>query len=165
PWHEAAADAPDQSLPEPDGTDVPPSTFTPPWRPEQPRPRAKKPRPTPRDPAPQPAETTAPARGRAGSRAARVAGVATLAAVAGAILIAVGAALFVPGRGSGDPPRASSTPTVVPLAANEIAMDTATTFVDAVVSGNAGAALAMLGAPATHGVAASVALSYAASGT
>jgi len=145
PWHEAAADAPDQSLPEPDGTDVPPSTFTPPWRPEQPRPSAKRPRPTPRDPAPQPAETTAPAHGRAGSRAARVAGVATLAAVAGAILIAVGAALFVPGRGSGDPPRASSTPTVVPLAANEIAMDTATTFVDAVVSGNAGTALAMLG--------------------
>ncbi|GGO61838.1 hypothetical protein GCM10010910_10590 [Microbacterium nanhaiense] len=128
--------------------EVPPSTFTPPWRPDASRPDAsrphsKKPRPTPRavtDPAPGPGP--APKRGRA----AKIAGASTLAAVAGAIVLGIGAALFASGSGSPDAVETSPTPTVVPLAADEIAMDAAGAFVDAIASGNAPAALAMLGA-------------------
>lgn len=141
---------PTTSVPTASGAgDPPPSTFTPPWRPEEPRPKAKKPRPVPPTvAAPKPAAATPRAAGRAG----RVAAVVTFAGLGAAILVGVGAAVISPmlGDSGGDrEPVATPTPTVIPLAAGEIGLDAATTFVNAVTTGNATLALSMLGHTAT----------------
>jgi len=137
-----------------------PSTFTPPWQPEaastspSSRPHAKKPRPTPRASAAAPAAAAAKVRVPSG-RAGRVVGTVVFSAVAAVIALGVGAALFMPMFGSSSPSSGtagadpSPTPTVIPRATDEVALEVANAFVDALVAGDADAAAAMLGVTAS----------------
>ncbi|RCK61584.1 hypothetical protein [Microbacterium sorbitolivorans] len=148
-WQPPAAAPTSSRAQAPADGEIPPSTFTPPWRPEEPRPKAKKARPTP----PTVATSKAQAAPKASSgRAGRIAAVTTFVGLGAAILVGVGAAVVSPMLGDSRDDRepiSTPTPTVIPLAAGEIGLDAATTFVNAIAGGNATLALSMLGHTAT----------------